>query len=107
MVKHAEARRCSVRVDRDGHLVRVSIDDDGRGLTASAAQPSGAPSSGVGIASARARLEEVGGSLEIVSSAAGTSVRAAIPVHRPTLGTGSNVDLKKSASRDPVVSGRS
>jgi two-component system NarL family sensor kinase len=85
VAKHAAAHRSAVRVTRDGHLLRVSIEDDGRGLAASTAHPSAAPSSGVGIASIRTRLEEVGGSLEIVSSAAGTSVRAAIPVHRPAL----------------------
>ena len=82
VAKHAHAQHCTVRVDRAGHLVRITIDDDGRGLAASAAHPTGVPSSGVGISSIRARLEEVGGSLEIASSAAGTSVRATIPVHR-------------------------
>ena len=85
VAKHAGAQHCTVRVRRDGHLIRISIDDDGRGLAASTAHPTGAPSGGVGIASIRSRLQEVGGSLEIVSSTAGTSVRAAIPEHRATL----------------------
>ncbi|HEY5845436.1 MAG TPA: ATP-binding protein [Microlunatus sp.] len=82
VTKHAAAQHCTVRVDRDGHLVRVSIDDDGRGLAASTALPAAPPSTGVGIASIRTRLDEVGGTLEIVSSTAGTSVRASIPVHQ-------------------------
>ena len=77
VTKHAAAQHCTVRVDRDGHLVRVSIDDDGRGLAASTALPAAPPSTGVGIASVRTRLDEVGGTLEIVSSTAGTS--AALP----------------------------
>lgn len=99
VAKHAEARRCTVRVNRDGHLVRISIDDDGRGLAASAAHPTGVPSSGVGIASIRTRLEEVGGSLELLSSAAGTSLRAAIPVQRTSSAHRAGAGLPGVASR--------
>jgi signal transduction histidine kinase len=73
VVRHARARRCTLRLTmrRDGLVVEVS--DDGSGLAA------GAPA-GIGLRSMRERAEELGGRLELVSTAdGGTRLVAVLP----------------------------
>jgi signal transduction histidine kinase len=49
------------------------VADDGRGIQ-------GDPSTGVGTASMRERVQELGGFLDIVSANGGTTVKAVIPL---------------------------
>lgn len=73
VVKHAEARNCSVTVRVNGELT-VEVVDDGRGL-----DPLHRP--GVGLSSMAERAAEVGGSLEIQRRpAGGTRVHARLPL---------------------------
>ncbi len=70
--RHAAARFCTVQLTRNQGL-ELQIIDDGSGLAATAVQ-------GVGLAAMKERASELGGSLEISSSAGGTSVKAVLPV---------------------------
>lgn len=74
VARHAQARRCVVRIDVDDDLV-IEIVDDGAGVDASAR-------AGVGSASMCERAEELGGnlSIEAADASAGTCVRARIPL---------------------------
>ena len=75
VAKHAAAARVSVRLAREGDLVVLEIEDDGRGFT-----PSEAGGDGRGLTGMRERTELLGGSLRVVSEAgAGTRVRAELP----------------------------
>ncbi|HSU01332.1 MAG TPA: ATP-binding protein [Nocardioides sp.] len=74
-VRHSGASRLCLRV-RDGRHVELEVSDDGVGLGAAAASTAG---SGLGLASMRQRAEEVGGTLEVRTSDAGTTVRALLP----------------------------
>jgi signal transduction histidine kinase len=77
--RHAHAKSVSVKlVIRSGELT-IRVSDDGRGFpVASGARASGGPL-GVGIAGMRARIEQLGGRLEIAPGVSGTSVTASVP----------------------------
>jgi signal transduction histidine kinase len=86
VVKHAEAGRVTVRVAlRHGSTVSLTVTDDGHGM------PGGAPGTparreGYGLTSMRERAARWGGSLTVgprTKGAAGTSVRAVVPLPDP------------------------
>jgi signal transduction histidine kinase len=70
--RHAGATTCHVALMVDGAL-ELTISDDGIGLSEDAR-------TGVGMASMRERAAELGGSVEVHSSPAGTVVRAILPL---------------------------
>ena len=73
VTRHARATRCSIRIRLD-HGLTVDVSDDGVGL------PDGWRT-GVGIASMRERVAELGGKLEIESGLPhGTRITAYLPV---------------------------
>jgi len=72
--RHAGATRCTIDIRATDDAVVVDIADDGRGISSS-------PTAGFGLASMRARAEELGGDLEILpSTQGGTLVHARIPL---------------------------
>lgn len=78
--RHAHARVAEVALEvRDG-LLGVSIRDDGRGMKATLGGDGEAQLLGVGIVGMRARVEQLGGHLEILSNPQGTRVLAFLPV---------------------------
>lgn len=82
VVRHAHAASCRVAVTGSSEGVSVTVEDDGVGI--------GAGRQGVGINAMRERVEELGGTLEVGTRAAGgggTSVRAWFPLPAaPALG---------------------
>lgn len=82
--RHAQATEVSIVIDATDSHFRLTVSDDGRGLRADyAKQGVKAMSIGVGIPAMRARLEQIGGSLDIRSDPAtrrsGTVLRAVFP----------------------------
>ncbi|MCK1655589.1 PAS domain-containing protein [Bradyrhizobium sp. 149] len=79
--RHAKATEVRIVIDGTGSHFRLTISDNGRGLQAGRANR--AISTGVGIPAMRARLEQIGGSLEIRSDRAahrsGTVLCAVFP----------------------------
>ena len=76
--RHADAATCRVSLNRDpdANVVRLEIDDDGRGF-----DPAATTSTGRGLGNLRARTARLGGRAEIVGiPGEGTTVRIAIPV---------------------------
>jgi signal transduction histidine kinase len=72
-VRHAAARRCQVRISKDGEL-RLEICDDGSGIPEH-------PVAGVGLVSMQERAAELGGSCTIARGPqGGTVVTAALPL---------------------------
>ncbi|WP_243060883.1 ATP-binding protein [Nocardioides sp. SR21] len=73
-VRHARARRVAVHLDGTPDWVSLRVEDDGAGL------PESPRAGGLGLASMRQRAEEIGGRLTVTSTAAGTVVRADLPL---------------------------
>jgi signal transduction histidine kinase len=72
-VRHAAARRVCVRLSTDPGRVVLEVADDGTGM------PDRPRAAGLGLASMRQRVEELGGRLTITSSGTGTVVHAELP----------------------------
>jgi signal transduction histidine kinase len=73
VVRHAQARSCTVRV-RAGESLEIVVSDDGVGLSAQS-RP------GVGLRSMRERAEELGGACVVDSPPeGGTTVRTSLPI---------------------------
>lgn len=71
VVRHAGARCCRVRVDIEGGIARLAVEDDGRG---------GRMREGNGIGGMRERLAALDGILEIQSAQGGTRLMALLPL---------------------------
>jgi len=85
--RHSGSRRAQVTLREDADCVALEITDFGSGMTvpSNGAPHRGQPRLGVGIPGMRERMSQLGGSLEIDSSAAGTTVRARILFSAPVL----------------------
>jgi signal transduction histidine kinase len=72
--RHADAREVVLSLRREGDHVQVSVEDDGRGLSAD-------DSPGIGLASMASRAEEAGGTFRVQrgSRGRGTLVHAVLP----------------------------
>lgn len=80
VIKHAQARRVRVRVSFDDNTASMSIADDGVGFDPRAA---GVRSKRLGLTSMEERAQELGGTMQIVSSpGAGTTLRVEVPLVR-------------------------
>jgi len=71
--RHSGSTTARVRLVRDESEITLEVADDGRGIQ-------GDPGTGVGTASMRERVQELGGVLEILSANGGTTVKAIIPL---------------------------
>jgi two-component system, chemotaxis family, CheB/CheR fusion protein len=79
---HSGSRSAHVEVTVTSSQVILQISDRGKGLPADIWKPQGGISRtpGVGIASMRERVKELGGTLEFDSSRRGTTLRATLPL---------------------------
>lgn len=75
-VKHSGGSHVHVRVTRAAQGLVVDVRDDGTGMTTDVPP-------GVGMTAMRERVAELGGCLELTSTASGTTVRARLPVAGP------------------------
>lgn len=76
VVRHAGASRVACRVDIDGSVVTVVVEDDGRGLPATGRE-------GHGLTGMRERAALVGATLRIDGRDGGTTIRLTLPLHEP------------------------
>lgn len=83
IVKHAHARRVEIRLRADGPGARLTIHDDGIGISPGGGAPAAAPAGtgGMGLAMMRERAESVGGTVRVRRAAVGTVVDAVIPAN--------------------------
>jgi two-component system, NarL family, sensor kinase len=77
--RHSGSKTAEIRLERTSDQLVLSISDSGRGFSMSSGIGSQLQSLGVGIAGMKARLEQLGGKLDIRSSSSGTTVSAMIP----------------------------
>ena len=76
--RHARATQVSVALVSRSGVLTARVSDNGRGIATSTLNRSDPPM-GVGIPGMRARLRQLGGTLEIAGDASGTTVTAAVP----------------------------
>ncbi|MET4275899.1 MULTISPECIES: ATP-binding protein [unclassified Bradyrhizobium] len=96
--RHAQATEVSIVIDAVDNQFRLTVSDNGRGFGADyGKQRARATSIGVGIPAMRARLEQIGGTLDIRSDPAsrrpGTILRAVLPRELAT-----NADSRRRAT---------
>lgn len=81
--RHSGSATASISIARSGHQLRLTIEDQGRGMTlpiSGAGEGSPVSSPGVGISGMRERVRQLGGELNIRSGSWGTTVEAVFPV---------------------------
>ncbi|MEO8295767.1 MAG: sensor histidine kinase [Gemmatimonadota bacterium] len=78
IIRHADARRCSIRLDLDHGRCRLEVRDDGRG---------GSAGEGAGLTGMRERIEALGGTLEREGHK-GTRLMIHLPVTDSAIPTG-------------------
>lgn len=78
---HSGSKTAVIRVLKGDQEIRVEIADEGKGFTSSHTGHDSRP--GVGILGMKERVRRFGGTIDILSSASGTSVRARLPVSQP------------------------
>jgi signal transduction histidine kinase len=83
--RHAHAREVDIRLTHRATETVLEVSDDGVGLSQGEIAPllSGL-ASGVGVASMKARIEDLGGALELLPQPQGLLVRATMPRRRAT-----------------------
>jgi signal transduction histidine kinase len=98
VARHAQAENVSVVLEKRGLLVRLIIEDDGRGFDVSSVLGSrrgSSPSNGkLGLYGMRERVALLGGTLTIESTpGVGTTVFVDAPLHREEVGDGQDPAL--------------
>jgi signal transduction histidine kinase len=79
-VRHAQANRVRIRIERDDPAVRVEIVDDGVGIDPRARR------NGLGLRGMEERVKELGGSFAVTrGDAGGTIVRFSLPIQAPAM----------------------
>jgi signal transduction histidine kinase len=87
-VRHGSPKTVTVRIERETEL-RVSVQDDGCGLPAASERRSG------GLSNMRARVQTLGGQLDISSDpAAGTRLSSVLPLRRLSAETSSSAPTR-------------
>jgi PAS domain S-box-containing protein len=81
--RHSSSKTAEIRLERRAERLVLTISDAGRGIVdAPAGKRDAIRTPGVGIAGMRARLKQLGGTLEIRSGSRGTTVIATLPQAR-------------------------
>jgi two-component system, NarL family, sensor kinase len=75
--KHAACQNVRLQLDYDRQVLRLSIEDDGRGFDAESVSQH--PSRGIGLRNMRERIEGIGGRLVVVSKPGLTRISAELP----------------------------
>jgi PAS domain S-box-containing protein len=78
--RHSGSATAFIRMTREPASITVEVRDHGNGMPSEISSPTSAKSPGVGLSGMRERVREFGGTLEIDSGAAGTTVKATLPL---------------------------
>jgi signal transduction histidine kinase len=79
VLKHAQVHAAAVEISVLDEQLLVTIEDQGHGFR-ELVRPSSAPGTGVGLASMRQRLTQLGGRLIVTTSPDGTCIQAVVPL---------------------------
>ena len=80
--RHSGSETASIALARECDTIRLLVEDRGRGIATDRTPESSdeLPALGIGIPGMRERVRQLGGRLEVVSTAQGTSVSAIVPL---------------------------
>jgi PAS domain S-box-containing protein len=78
--RHSGSTTAFIRMTREPASITVEVRDHGNGMPSEISSPTSAKSPGVGLSGMRERVREFGGTLEIDSGDAGTTVKATLPL---------------------------
>lgn len=67
-IKHAQASQSHVQLSRNGHVVSLTVEDNGKGMNVSE------QTNGIGLSNIRNRVDYLNGKMDIQSDSAGTSI---------------------------------
>jgi PAS domain S-box-containing protein len=67
VIKHARAKKVSVRIQEEDNLMKIFVKDDGIGFDPDAANTKNGQDSGFGLFSIKERMSDMGGTFEIIS----------------------------------------
>jgi len=98
--RHSGCSVVDVSLSMNTQQLRLQIRDDGRGIPPKRLRSliEGAAEAGVGLAGMRERIRELGGSLEIRSDRAGTTVVISIPVERTSIDSQQDSETSRGTS---------
>jgi two-component system NarL family sensor kinase len=84
LVRHAKASRVAMKLETRGRMVVLSVEDNGVGFDAARllSEPANV-AQGIGLRSIREQAASLGGSLDIISGAAGTRLELSVPLELP------------------------
>jgi two-component system NarL family sensor kinase len=77
--RHSGARKARISIERGDGTVRMSISDDGQGISKEKLKRIAAGQSGVGVAGMRERVKQLGGTFQIRSNGPGTTLDVELP----------------------------
>ncbi len=104
--RHSGSKTASVKIEADGDRLTLEVRDQGKGIEPETLGDwfGNKRRTGVGISGMRERMADLGGTLEIHSSGAGTVVRATIPVR---VGAAAVLPTEAAAPAEPSRAARS
>jgi PAS domain S-box-containing protein len=105
VLRHSGSSKAWIRISFDPVGVRLSVEDEGRGIGGKAAAMAEGRTSGVGLLGMRERLQQLGGTLEICPRTRGTQVLASLPIERGERATSSSeIPVPQPASGSGQIS---
>jgi PAS domain S-box-containing protein len=107
VVKHAGAQSASVKMSlTPDQQVRIDVEDKGAGFNAEQMQTNDDGITGLGLFSIRERLEQMGGRMEIHTTAGqGTCVSIFAPCHRQQSSIGDGAEIQQSMEGKRLMDG--
>jgi two-component system NarL family sensor kinase len=97
VARHAKARSVRLRLDDDGEAATLDVQDDGVGMDP-AVIARRVSEGHIGLASHRARIETLGGSVAFLPAERGTWVRVWLPLHSSGWDTTATPDPRNRAN---------
>jgi len=82
--RHSGSKRALISIEREAAYVRVSVQDEGKGISPERLAKIQSQGTGVGIRGMRERLRPFGGELQFESNGSGTKVSAVLPTNMPS-----------------------
>jgi len=81
--RHSHSKSAQIRLRRENDMLRLEVQDHGRGITAKRLAEIQAGGSGVGIRGMRERVHQLNGNMNVTSSRSGTVVAVDLPITEP------------------------